>query len=179
MFTFEQMLKIMPHAQFRMNSYYEGLTQAMEEYEINTPAREDMFLSALAWASGELSKLEEDGIGLPAEKRRYKGHGPFTIIDYAGATKHFRDEKGEDIDFVEHPGRLSWTDWVWRGACWMWVKEGCNALADLDDWDGIRAKLEIAEEAKGYLKTCREVRYQRRPEDEVPTDEHQGSPPRS
>lgn len=170
MFTYEEMCEIMPHATHRLLGYYDNLCEAMRDYGITKPAQEDMFLSALAWASGELVKLEEDGTGLPPEQRRYKGHGPFTITDYDAATAHFR-ARGDDVDFMENPGWLTRIEWVWRGACWRWTVLGCNHLAELNDWDGVREKLEIGEDAKSYLKKCQEVRYQRRPEAEVSTDE--------
>lgn len=163
MFTYEEMCEIMPHATHRLLGYYEPLVAAMEEFHITKPEQEDMFLAALAWASGELIRLEEDGIGLEGEARRYKGHGPFVIRDYAAASKAL----GED--FVENPGRLTHIPWVWRGAAWRWITLNCNHLAELNDWDRVREALEIGEDAKVYLDRCREVRYQRRAKDGVST----------
>lgn len=60
MLTLAQLVKIMPYAKERAAKFVGPLNAAMEQFQINTPARQAAFLAQVAHESAQLACLEEN-----------------------------------------------------------------------------------------------------------------------
>lgn len=60
MITLEQLLSVKEVAKLRAATFIAPLNAAMEEFEINTPARQAAFLAQILHESGDLSSVEEN-----------------------------------------------------------------------------------------------------------------------
>lgn len=147
----EQLLSIMPHLPgLRGARLLPFLQTAMEEAEINTPARAAAFLAQLAHESGELRYFEELASGEayegrkdlgnynPGDGKRFKGRGPIQLTgrkNYALASVALQE------DLVGHPERAADPDVGFRVAAWYWRIHGLNELADAGDFDLITRRI--------------------------------------
>lgn len=141
MVTLTQLQKIMPFAGRRALLYYRPLTDAMEEFGINTPAREAAFLAQIAHESGSLRYTREIASGAAYEGRgdlgntepgdgiRFKGRG---LIQITGRSNYKRVSKAlyGDLRLLKQPELLEEVIAACRSAAWFWADKELNTLAD-------------------------------------------------
>ena len=127
--------------------YLPYLKQAMNEFEINNPARAAAFLSQLAHESGQFKFMMEIWGPTPAQKRyeppgdlarqlgntvagdgkRFKGRGPIQLTGRANY-KTYGELLG--VDLITNPDRAAEKDVAFRTAGLYWKKNRLNELAD-------------------------------------------------
>lgn len=146
--TEQQLAQIMPNlkAEKRAN-FFPFLKRAMDEFQINTPARQAAFLAQLAHESAEFRFMEEIWGPTDAQRRyeppnklagklgntqagdgfRYKGRGPIQI------TGRFNYKKYGDLlglDLIGNPQQAATPEVGFRIAGAYWDKNNINAKAD-------------------------------------------------
>ena len=152
----DQLRTIMPRLPAAKRATYLPFFQsAMNEFEIDRPAREAAFVAQLAHESGELRFMEEIWGPTAAQRRyeppstlatklgntetgdgkRFKGRGPIQITGRANY-KRFGDLLG--LDLVADPPRAAVPDVAFRVAGLFWSKKGLNELADLATAESFR-----------------------------------------
>lgn len=137
--TEQDLLAIMPYAKPRLAAFFTPLVAAMNEFEINTPARQAAFLAQVGHESGQLRYVRElaDGIGYEGRKDlgntqagdgpRYKGRG---LIQITGRANYAACGKALGLDLIAHPELLEQPVSACRSAAWFWQTHGLNVLAD-------------------------------------------------
>ncbi|MGZ5799234.1 MAG: glycoside hydrolase family 19 protein [Burkholderiaceae bacterium] len=140
--TSDQLLAIMPYAKARIPLFIDPLNKTMEEFEINTPARQASFISQIGHESGQLRYTEELASGKAYEGRadlgnhdpgdgvKYKGRG---LIQVTGKDNYICLMMDLGIDCVEHPEIVAEIENACRSAGWFWKTHGLNELADAGD----------------------------------------------
>jgi putative chitinase len=140
--TKEQLIAIMPLAAKRADRFIDALNATMDEFEINTPARQASFLSQIGHESGQLRYVEELASGSAYEGRkdlgnlqigdgvRFKGRG---LIQITGRVNYAALMLALDIDCIEHPELLEEPINACRSAGWFWQSHNINELADAGD----------------------------------------------
>ena len=137
--TLDQLKEIMPYAGKRAGTFLEPLNAAMDEFEINTPARQAAFLAQIAHESGSLRYVKEIASGAAYEGRkdlgntqegdgmRFKGRG---LIQITGRANYAQCGAALDLPLLEQPELLEETENACRSAAWFWQTRGLNELAD-------------------------------------------------
>ncbi len=139
--TLEELKKIIPYAGPRAGVFYDPLTKAMDEFDIDTPARKAAFLAQIAHESGSLKYVREIASGEAYEGRsnlgntepgdgvRFKGRGLIQITGRA----NYRDCSlalfGDDR-LLRNPELLEAPEAACRSAAWFWKSRALNDLAD-------------------------------------------------
>jgi predicted chitinase len=136
----DQLRRIMPNLpQAKRAAYLPFLQQAMEEFGITTALRQAAFLAQIAHESGEFRWMEEIASGAayegrrdlgntqPGDGRRFKGRGPIQITGRANY-RTYGDALG--LDLVSNPPLAATPEVGFRTAGLYWKKNGCNELAD-------------------------------------------------
>ena len=137
--------------------YAPYLNDAMIGYKITSSARIAAFLATIAIESGRLRYTTELGsdsyfakyepttsIGKAlgntekGDGARFKGRG---LIQITGRANYTRVAVGLGIDCLENPQLLSELPYSVTSACWWWMKNGLNSLADTEDLRAIRKKV--------------------------------------
>lgn len=143
MITIDQLLEIMPNAKKRAPDFVNPLNNAMQEFNINNPARKAAFLAQVAHESGELRYVREIASGAAYEGRddlgnteegdgvRYKGRG---LIQISGRANYEKCGEYLNIDCLDDPQLLEHPDWATKSAAWFWKTHGLNDLADKGDF---------------------------------------------
>ncbi|MFN2452713.1 MAG: peptidoglycan-binding protein [Pyrinomonadaceae bacterium] len=143
-FSEQKLAEIMPNLNpGKRAAYFPFLVSAMQEFEITTPLRRAAFLAQLAHESGQFRFMEEIWGPTPAQRGyegrrdlgniqpgdgfRYKGRGPIQITGRANY-KRYGDLLG--IDLVNSPALAATPEVGFRTAGLYWKSNGCNALAD-------------------------------------------------
>jgi putative chitinase len=141
--TIDQLLQIMPFAKSRAALFIDPLNATMDEFEINTPARQAAFLAQVAHESGQLLYVRELASGTAYEGRadlgntqlgdgvKYKGRG---LIQITGRNNYAALMMALDIDCLEHPELLESPINACRSAGWFWGTHKLNQLADIPDF---------------------------------------------
>lgn len=151
MITDEQLGAIMGHlsAAKRM-LYLPSLNAAMDEFSVNTPAREAAFLAQLAHESAELKFMEEIASGSayegrrdlgntqPGDGKRFKGRGP---IQLTGRANYKKAGEALGLDLVNNPLDAAKPEVGFRTAGWFWSTHGLNELADKGDFKTITKRI--------------------------------------
>ena len=141
------------------------ITAAMEEYAIDTPARQAAFLAQIGHESDRLVHVRELWGPTPAQLRYslradlgntrpeaivfarqagmdvgrfYAGHG---LIQVTGYTNHARAASRLGIDCAAHPEMLCEPINAARSAGDYWQDRGLNALADQGRFDDITRRI--------------------------------------
>lgn len=139
--------------------YVEPLNASMQEFDINTPDREAMFLAQVAHESGGFHYVKELASGQAYEGRqdlgntqegdgvRYRGRG---LIQITGRSNYEACGEALAIDCVEIPDTLESPDNAARSAGWFWQKNGLNSLADKGDF--LRITKRINGGTNGYAE---------------------------
>ncbi|SRR6266851_5468236 len=161
----EDLQAVCPHAgSERLALFLEPLNAAMEEFGIDTPARQAAFLAQAAHESGELRYVLEGATGeayernvhlgnvRPGDGPRFKGRG---LIQVTGRKNYQLCGAALGLDLLEHPELLEEPVAACRSAAWFWrvgaglnlghaahahgIKDNCdlNLLADAGDFEGI------------------------------------------
>jgi len=143
----QQLQTIMPAAK-RALLFLDPLNAAMAEFNINTPARQAMFLAQVGHESGQLNFLKELASGAAydtgklaarlgntpeadGDGQRYKGRG---LIQITGTRNYLLCLMALDIDALNHPEILEAPEFACRSAAWFWWNNGLNELADKGDF---------------------------------------------
>lgn len=143
----QQLQTIMPAAK-RALLFLDPLNAAMAEFDINTPARQAMFLAQVGHESGQLNFLKELASGAAydtgklaarlgntpeadGDGQRYKGRG---LIQITGTRNYLLCLMALDIDALSHPEILETPEFACRSAAWFWWNNGLNELADKGDF---------------------------------------------
>lgn len=148
----KQLQEIMPKLDAgRASSYLKPLTDAMKQFEINTPKRQAAFLAQVAHESHELKFLEETLSNLeayenradlgnikPGDGKRYKGRGPLMLT---GRTNYRIAGQALKLDLENKPETMLQADVGFRVAAWYWKTQGMNELADRSDFRGITKRM--------------------------------------
>ncbi len=123
----------------RAEKYGDGLRQAMQKFEINTPARALAFLAQIGHESGGLKYNEEIASGSayegrkdlgntqPGDGKRFKGRG---FIQITGRANYTKVSEAMKTDFVANPELLSQPPWAAMASAWWWWNRGLNKDAD-------------------------------------------------
>lgn len=140
--TLDQLIAIMPYAKARAATFLDPLNAAMNEFGIDTPARQASFLAQTGHESGQLRFVQELASGAAYEGRkdlgnthpgdgiRYKGRG---LIQVTGRSNYTALMLALDIDCLEHPELLELPVNACRSAGWFWQAHKLNDLADAGD----------------------------------------------
>lgn len=157
MITLDQLKKIIPNAGPRAGFFLVPLNDAMDEFGIDTPARQAAFLSQVAVESGSLRYVAEIASGVAYNGRKdlgntkpeaiaiakkngstpgpwWKGHG---LIQVTGYDNHLACGQALGLDLLNHPELLEEPINAARSAAWFWKEHGLNKWADAGDCDGI------------------------------------------
>jgi len=142
MITKKQLSSIYKEADERfIDKFLDPLNQVIDEFEINTPARIQMFLAQIGHESGQLRYVKELASGEAYEGRkdlgntspgdgvRYKGRG---LIQITGKNNYVQCSLSLGLPLVENPQLLEEPMNAARSAGWFWRKKNLNALADLN-----------------------------------------------
>lgn len=137
-----QLQRIMPMAGRRAATFFDGLNAAMNEFGIDTPARQASFLAQIGHESGQLLYLRELASGdayegradlgnfCAGDGRRYRGRG---LIQITGRANYEACGIALGLDLLKHPELLEQPINACRSAAWFWFSHGLNALADTGD----------------------------------------------
>lgn len=133
----------MPHATgANCAKFAAPISDAMGEFQIETPLQQAYFIAQVAHESGSLQYVREIATGGAYEGRkdlgntepgdgiRYKGRG---LIQVTG--RHNYDACGQalGIDCIGNPELLEAPEAASRSAAWFWQTHNLNASADADD----------------------------------------------
>jgi putative chitinase len=176
--TLEQLKKIMLYAGPRADRFYLPLCAAMEEFGIDTPARQAAFLAQIAHESGALRYVKEIASGeaydtgrlakrlgntpdKDGDGQKYKGRGLIQITGRANYSACSQALFGDDR-LLSNPEILETTESACRSAGWFWQTMNLNSLADIGGFraitrainggfNGYEDRLSYYERAKGVL----------------------------
>lgn len=150
MITKQQLVAIMPFAKARVDLFLAPLNAAMNEFNIDTAARQAAFLAQIGHESGELRYVKElasgaayegrAGLGnkFPGDGVKYKGRG---LIQITGRKNYTEVMLALDVDCLEHPEVLETPENACRSAAWWWKEHGLNELADAGDFIKITKRI--------------------------------------
>lgn len=142
MITLDQLKKIIPYSSQRAATYLVPLNDAMEEFDINTPARQAAFLAQVAHESGSLRYTRELASGNAYEGRvslgniepgdgpRFKGRGLLQITGRSNYKSCSIGLYGNPDILLARPELLESVGPACRSAAWYWWSRGLNTLAD-------------------------------------------------
>lgn len=175
MITLEQLAACTGATLGRASPWLGPLSDAMEAFEINTPARIAAFLANVGHESGRLvyrkeiwgptkAQLTYEGrVGLgnvrPGDGFRYLGRGPIQVTgraNYIATRDKLRALSPQTPDFEARPELLEDPRWGSFAAGLYWHTHGINAFADAGDFDGCcdvinrGRKTEKAGDSNGY-----------------------------
>jgi putative chitinase len=131
----------------RAQRFTEPLVAAMDEFDINTPARQAAFLAQIGHESGGLHWTTELWGPTPAQRRyegrrdlgnvvpgdgfKFRGRG---LIQTTGRNNYQRTGEALGVDLLADPERLAEPVLAARSAAWFWAEHGLNELADKGDF---------------------------------------------
>lgn len=173
--TREQILRVMPSANSRVDKYLVFINRYASEFGITTALRMAHYLAQIAHESGELRYTKELASGAEYEGRkdlgntkkgdgvRYKGRG---LIQLTGKANYKAYKEYCGFDVVAKPELLEQPLGAVRSSMWYWKTHDLNALADKDDvkavtkringgYNGLAARqkyLDRAKKALGLIK---------------------------
>lgn len=142
MIALEQLKAIMPHAGPRAAAFVAPLNDAMDEFRIDTPARQAAFLAQIAHESGDLRYTCEIASGeryegrrdlgntQPGDGVRYKGRGLIQITGRDNYRACSVGLYGYADRLLSAPELLEQIGPACRSAAWFWDDHGLSELAD-------------------------------------------------
>lgn len=149
MITLDELYRIDPRTKAKAPVYLEGLNVAMREFEIDQSfLREAAFLAQILHESGGLRYVRELASGeaydtgrlaarlgntpeADGDGQRYRGRG---LIQITGRHNYLLCGMALDADLLAQPELLEQPVLACRSAGWFWSNNGCNALADKEDF---------------------------------------------
>ena len=156
--TRDQLLVIMPDAGRRADVFLDPLNAAMDEFEINTPARQAAFVAQIAHESGQLQwvkelwgptdeqrtyeppgeRARELGNTQPGDGFRYRGRG---LIQITGRANYHACGRNLGVALEDEPELLAQPVLACRSAALFWKSHGLNELADSGDFMRITMRI--------------------------------------
>lgn len=168
--TRAQLLKVMPNAGSKADTYLPIINGWAEHFRINTPLRMAHYLAQIAHESGELRYTKELASGRAYEGRKdlgntqqgdgvkYKGRG---LIQITGRANYKKYANYCGFDVVGTPELLERPFGATKSSMWVFDTFGCNELADQDNLKAIRRKINGGyrglAECEKYLKRAKEA----------------------
>jgi len=152
MLTLTQLHKIMPYAGDRAPVFLVPLNDAMDEFGIDTPARQAAFLAQIAHESGSLRYVHEIASGSayegradlgntqPGDGMRFKGRGLLQITGRHNYRQCSLALYGDER-LLTTPETLEAVTPACRSAGWYWKSRELNELADLGAFQSITRKI--------------------------------------
>ena len=126
----------------------------MDEFDINTPARQAAFLAQVGHESGGLRWLVEIwgptasqrryevrqdlGNDTPGDGMRFLGRG---LIQLTGRDNYARAGEALGADLIANPELLGQSPLAERSAGWFWKAHGLNELADEGKFETITKRI--------------------------------------
>lgn len=130
----------------RAREFLPHIVAAMQEFDINTPARQAGFLAQIGHESGGLHWLVELwgpsiaqshyegradlGNIEPGDGFKFKGRG---LLQTTGRHNYQRTGEALGVDLLTDPTLLATAELAARSAGWFWREHGLNELADTGD----------------------------------------------
>lgn len=130
----------------RATEWLPYITAAMAEFDINTPARQSMFLAQIGHESGGLQWSVELWGPTPAQRRyegrrdlgnvqagdgsRFRGRG---LIQTTGRANYAATGQALGVNLLLRPELLGLPPLAARSAGWWWRAHGLNEIADAGD----------------------------------------------
>lgn len=151
--TPSDILAILPNAGRRADLLAAPITAAMDEFEINTPARQAAFIAQVGHESGQFRYMAELASGQAYEGRKdlgntqpgdgflYKGRGLIQITGRANYSSCSSDLLGDESVLIDNPERLCEPELAARSAAWFWKMHGLNELADAGNFERITRRI--------------------------------------
>ena len=161
MITPDQLKHIMPYSGNRAELFAVPLSDAMDEFCIDTPIRQAAFIAQVAHESGSLRYVRELASGQAYNGRAdlgntkpeairiagmygmspgpfWKGHG---LIQITGFDNHVACGKALGLDLANHPESLELPAFAARSAAWFWKTHDLNKWADDGDFNMLTRKI--------------------------------------
>jgi putative chitinase len=134
--------------------WLDPITDAMDEFGIDTPLRQAAFLAQIGHESAGLSYTAELW-GPTAAQLRYEGRTDLGntqlgdgslfrgrgLIQITGRSNYKAVGGALGVDFIANPVALEESPAAARSAAWFWSSRNLNALADTGDFPGITRKI--------------------------------------
>lgn len=148
--TREQVIRIMPAAKGRVDSFLVFINRYAPEFGITTSLRMAHYLAQVAHESAELKYTKELASGAEYEGRKdlgntsrgdgvkYKGRG---LIQLTGKANYKAYKEYCGFDVVAKPELLEQPLGATRSSMWYWQTHGLNALADKDDIKAVTRRI--------------------------------------
>ena len=142
MITLDQLKQIIPYAGPRAGVFYGPLSQAIEEFGIDTAMRQAAFIAQVAHESGSFRYVREIADGRAYEGRadlgntqpgdgvKFKGRGLIQITGRANYKACSKALYGDDR-LIAHPELLEDVVPACRSSAWFWSSHDLNSLADI------------------------------------------------
>ncbi len=136
-----ELAAMMPFGAMRAANFAAALTQAMGQFEIDTPRRQAAFLANVAHESGSLKYTKEIADGSAYEGRRdlgntspgdgprYRGRG---LLQITGRANYRACGIALGVDLVQVPELLEQPGYAALSAGWFWQWKRLNQFADAD-----------------------------------------------
>ena len=156
----------------RATEFIPFIESAMDEFEINTPARQAAFIAQILHESGLLHWLVEIwgptvaqshyegrrdlGNTEPGDGRCFCGRG---LIQTTGRANYKAVGDALGFDLLSNPEQLAEPELATRSAAWFWKSHGLNELADTGDQLRICRRINggvngLEDRMKLYNKAC-------------------------
>jgi putative chitinase len=138
----------------RATEFFPFVEAAMDEFEINTPARQAAFLAQIGHESGGLHWCTEIwgptiaqshyegradlGNTQAGDGYKFKGRG---LIQTTGRANYAATGAALGVDLIAEPLRLAEPELATRSAAWFWRAHGLNEMADTGDFTRITLRI--------------------------------------
>ena len=171
--TLDQLRTIFPQtSRQKLSSMLGPLNRAMNEFDINTPARQRAFLAQVGHESMGLQRTREFASGRayegrrdlgntePGDGRRFRGRG---LLQITGRANYKEMGKALDLDLLRNPHLLELPMSAARSAGQFWKSRGLNELADRGAFTKITRRIN-----GGLRGQADRIKYLRRAERAIP-----------
>lgn len=154
--TIDQLKQVFPQGASRAAVFLEHINAAMDEYDIDSPLRQQAFLAQIGHESGQLRYTREIWGPTEAQKKyegrldlgntvagdgkKFMGRGLIQITGRANYKKCSNDLFG-DNRLLESPEILESAEYACKSAAWFWAINGLNGLADKEQFAKITRKI--------------------------------------